>query len=212
MVYIPSELVDLVIYHSVEVNARSHMKERVLPELLEIHANYMSLRCDSCRDEGVICVECAHDYGYATGPGHYCGQKYIVTEMLNTDQLPFYMDNLSAWANGIDLDIYMGGEVEGDIYSLELQYQRDKYIKGTMGNMMFCGRLYMIGDYVMSHMIEMYYCISPKSFEIDSVNIKSFCRAKGIAEIEIVLRFWFTCMYDLSRGIHREPYRSLPMT
>jgi len=196
MVYIPSELVDLVIYHSVEVNARAHMRERVLPAFMSVVGSFIMFRCDHCAKEGVICVNCAHEYGYMTGPGHYCGKKYIVNDMINNDQLPYYMDNLSMWSNVMDMDIYIGGEIGEDIHSLTLQYNRDKYKNGTLGNMIFEGRLIGIDDWLMSELIEMYHCVFPKNIEIDNNNIRSYCRAKTIMdEFDTIMGLWVRCMY-----------------
>ena len=196
MVYIPEDIVDMIVYHSVEVNARSHMRDRVLPDFMSIVDSFIMFRCDQCAKEGVICVNCAHDYGYVTGPGHYCGKKYIVNDMLNTDQLPNYMDNLTMWANGMDIDIYIGGEIGEDIHSLTLQYKRDKYKNGTLGNMIFEGRLLGIENYLMIELIEMYHCFFPKNIEIDTSNIRSYCRAKDIMDdFDLILGLWVRCMY-----------------
>ena len=196
MVYIPIDIVDIIIDHSIGINARHHMRTVVLPDLLHIHQEFMSFRCNQCVDEGMICIDCAHYHDYKTGPGHYCGEKYIIDDMMNTEKLPIYMDNLSAWSNDMDIDIYMGGYIGHDTYSIELNYAKNKYKKGTLDHVYFMGRVHGIDDMLMLIITDMYSCFKPSGYKIDHANIRSFCRATDISDFTTVFNLWLECMYE----------------
>jgi len=197
MVYIPIDIVDIIVDHSIGINARHHMKTIVLPDLLNIHQEFMTFRCEQCSEEGMICTDCAHYHDYKTGPGHYCGKKYIVDDMMNTENLPIYMDNISMWSNGMDMDVYHGGELGRDHHSIRLKYDRDKYTKGTIEHLNFMGIVHNIDATILRFGLEMGFCVKPMGYKIDHANIKSFCRAKQCIEnFDILFNLWLECMYE----------------
>jgi len=191
---LPIELVDIIIDHSYEINARSTMTDKVLPELLMTVPMFMSERCIDCSDEGRMCIGCAHEYGYVSGPGYYCGRRYVISDLLSEDML--YFNNLIDWQKRTGLDYYLGGDPDEDIYGLRLQYESEKYRSGSLGHMLFVSRQMGMSDLI-DDLIDMYNMIDSNTWVDDSENILEFCKYRDLGEdYYYILNLWKVCMYD----------------
>ena len=190
--YLPVELVDLIIYHSVDVNLRHYMSTRVFPELKQVSERFHMFRCDECTREGLFCVDCAREYGYESGPGYYYGKRYVISDDITHDEVLV----LNKWWNNRDIEVHFGDELDYDPYALRLKYNVEKYNKGTLEHLMYESKLSGFNTFLIEKMIEIYYAYSSENKYIDSCNIKSFCSARGIEEYhDFILSQWIKCMY-----------------
>ena len=191
--YLPRDIVDIIIHHSIDVNLRHYMSEKVFPELLEVAPKYHMFRCDHCYEGHMCCINCARDYGYVSGPGYYYGKRYVCTSMITDEEVM----TLNSWWNNRQVEVYFGDEVDYDSDALRLKYDVEKYNKGSVENLMFTRRLNGVSTYVIQFMIEMYECFEAKNKYIDSCNIRSFCMARGIVEhYEVIFSNWVECMNE----------------
>ena len=191
---LPVELVDIIIDYSREINARSTMTDKVLPELLIAVPLFMSERCIDCSDQCRMCVHCAHDYGYVSGPGYYCGRRYVISDMVGED--PLYLNNLLDWTKRTGSDYYLGDIPEDDYYGLSLRYESEKYRSGSLGHMLFVSRHMGMTD-LLEDLIDMYNMIDTNTWSGDTAYILDFCKYRDLEEdYYYILNLWKVCMYD----------------
>ena len=191
--YLPEELVDIIIDFTKEIRAKEHMRENVLPELLTVLPSFMKMRCRMCVSEGAMCVYCAHDYGYKSGPGYYCGKRYVDHGTLH-EGVGNYLVELDEWQEKSGGEYYMGGDVDDDMYAMTLRYHKNKYTKRTIECLMFEGRLAGLHD-VMLSLIDLYcnMCSLGVCHNVDNIN--NFCVSRNISEYtDDIKRVWSRVM------------------
>ncbi len=192
--YIPDDIVDIIIEKSTIVNAEHIMKTQVLPELLEYVPYFTRTRCPQCTIENMTCIYCAHNDDYASGPGYYYGKRYICENMF-LDDSEYYLQKIHEWVNDRDIDYMIDGDVNEEMYPMLLKYNVEKYITGTISHILFNGRLKGIDNQTLLNMIDLYNVYEPQDRITDEINIKLYCSRNSIENKDIIIHHWISSCY-----------------